>query len=58
LQTIEPIDVAGLSRPNARSWYPVDAADLFGSCSKLESTPEEIESLLQRCGFHQPQQHA
>jgi FADH2 O2-dependent halogenase len=58
LQTIEPIDVAGLSRPNARNWYPVDAADLFGSCSKLESTPEEIESLLQRCGFHQPQQHA
>jgi FADH2 O2-dependent halogenase len=58
LQAIEPIDVAGLSRPNAQSWYPVDAADLLESCSKLESTPEEIESLLQRCGFHQPQQHA
>jgi len=58
LKAIEPIDVAGLSRPNARSWYPVDATDLLESCSKLESTPEEIESLLQRCGFHQPQQHA
>jgi FADH2 O2-dependent halogenase len=57
LRAIEPIDVAGLSRPNARSWYRVDAADLFGSCSKLESTPEEIGSLLQRCGFDQPQQH-
>lgn len=58
LQAIEPIDVAGLSRPNARSWYPVEAADLLGSCTKLESTPEEIESLLQRCGFHQPQPNA
>jgi FADH2 O2-dependent halogenase len=57
-QAIEPIDVAGLSKPNKRSWYPVDAADLLDSCSKLESTPEEIESLLQRCGFHQPQDHA
>jgi tetracycline 7-halogenase / FADH2 O2-dependent halogenase len=58
LKAIEPIDVAGLSRPNARSWYPVDPADLLGSCYKLESTPEEIELLLQRCGFHQPKQPA
>jgi FADH2 O2-dependent halogenase len=56
LHSIEPIDVAGLSKPNARSWYPVDAADLLASCAKLQSTPEEIESLLLRCGFHQPQQ--
>jgi FADH2 O2-dependent halogenase len=58
MRTIEPIDVAGLSKPNTRSCYPIGAADLFASCSKVESTPEEIESLLQRCGFHQPQQHA
>jgi FADH2 O2-dependent halogenase len=57
-RAIEPIDVAGLSKPNARSHYAVDAADLLASCSKVESTPEEIESLLRRCGFHQPQQHA
>jgi tetracycline 7-halogenase / FADH2 O2-dependent halogenase len=56
LKTIEPIDVAGLSKTNARSWYPVEAADLFSSCSKLESTPEEIELLLRRCGFRQPKQ--
>jgi FADH2 O2-dependent halogenase len=55
LHAIEPIDVAGLSKPNARNWYPVDAADLRASCAKLQSTPGEIESLLQRCGFHQPQ---
>jgi FADH2 O2-dependent halogenase len=58
LRAIEPIDVAGLSKPNACSWYPLDAADLLGSCSKLEATPEEIETLLYRCGFYQPQQHA
>ena len=56
LGAIEPIDVAGLRKPNPRSCYPVDTADLLDSCSKLDSTPEEIESLLQRCGFHQPQQ--
>lgn len=58
LQAIEPIDVAGLRKPNTRSWYPVDAADLLASCSKLESTPIEIESLLLRCGFHEPQTHS
>ncbi len=57
LRVIEPIDVAGLCQPNSRSWYPVDAADLLDSCSKLDSTPEEIEALLHRCGFYQPQQH-
>jgi FADH2 O2-dependent halogenase len=56
LRAIEPVDVAGLSKPNPRSWYPVDAADLFASCAKLGSTPEEIEAVLLRCGFYQPQQ--
>jgi FADH2 O2-dependent halogenase len=50
-RTIEPIDVAGLSRPNTRNWYPVDADDLLNGCVKVESTRVEIESLLQRCGF-------
>jgi len=58
LRAIEPIDVAGLCKPNPRSWYPVNAAELLGSCSKLESTPEEIEALLQSCGFYQPQQQS
>ncbi|MGO9438344.1 MAG: NAD(P)/FAD-dependent oxidoreductase [Terracidiphilus sp.] len=58
LRAIEPVDVAGLSKANPRSWYPVDAADLFASCAKLESTQEEIEALLQRCGFYQPQQQS
>jgi FADH2 O2-dependent halogenase len=50
-RTIEPIDVAGLSGPNGRNWYPVDAEDLLNGCAKVESTRVEIESLLQRCGF-------
>ena len=49
--TIEPIDVAGLSRPNGRNWYPVDAEDLLNGCAKVESTRVEIKTLLQRCGF-------
>lgn len=56
VRTIEPIDVVGLSRPNARHWYPVDAADLVASRSKVDASEEEIEALLQRCGFHQPQE--
>lgn len=55
--TVEPIDVAGLSRPNARNWYPVDADDLLQGCAKVASTREEIEALLQRCGFY-PMEHA
>jgi FADH2 O2-dependent halogenase len=58
LRVIEPIDVAGLCKPNPCSCYPVDASDLLDSCSKLDSTLEEIESLLQRCGFNQPQQQS
>jgi tetracycline 7-halogenase / FADH2 O2-dependent halogenase len=51
LRVIEPIDVAGLSRPNAKNWYPVDVDDLLGARAKVDATDEEIQSLLQRCGF-------
>lgn len=51
-RAIEPIDVAGLSNPNARNWYPVDGDDLLNGCAKVNSTREEIEALLQRCGFY------
>lgn len=50
--TIEPIDVAGLSKLNSRNWYPVDADDLLNNCAKVDSTRAEIEELLQRCGFY------
>ena len=56
LKAIEPIDVAGLSKPNPRNWYPVDADDLLQAHAKVHATKEEIESLLQQCGFYAPQQ--
>jgi FADH2 O2-dependent halogenase len=50
-RAIEPIDVAELSGPNARNWYPVHAEDLLEGCAKVEATREDVESLLDRCGF-------
>jgi FADH2 O2-dependent halogenase len=50
-KAIEPIDVAGLSKGNVNNWYPVDADDLRRAAYKVEATPEEIEDLLQLCGF-------
>jgi tetracycline 7-halogenase / FADH2 O2-dependent halogenase len=50
-QTIEPINVAGLSNPQRRNWYPVDANDLLNSAAKLQSTEPQISQLLERCGF-------
>jgi FADH2 O2-dependent halogenase len=55
---IERIDVAGLSKPNPRNWYPVDADDLLASCAKVDATPLEVAALLQRCGFYPADQTA
>ena len=52
LRAIEPFDVAGLRQPNKKGWYPVDAEDLLRSASKVEATYDEIETLLQSCGFY------
>lgn len=51
-KAIEPINVAGLADPCRRNWYPVDASDLLASAHKLGATREDIEQLLDRCGFH------
>jgi FADH2 O2-dependent halogenase len=51
-QAIEPINIAGLSNPQRRNWYPVDANDLLNSAAKLESTPHQISQLLHRSGFY------
>jgi tetracycline 7-halogenase / FADH2 O2-dependent halogenase len=50
-RAIEPINVAGLSNPQRRNWYPVDANDLLNSAAKLQSTEPQISQLLERCGF-------
>lgn len=50
-RTIEPFDVAGLLDRSRRDWYPVRAEDLLTNASKLEASIEEIDRLLERCGF-------
>ena len=52
LKTIEPLDVARLSHTDRRGWYPVHAEDLLGSAAKVQATREEIEHLLESCGFY------
>lgn len=53
LQTIDPIDVAGLCNRQRRNWYPVDADDLIRSAHKVDATREDVIHLLQSCGFYQ-----
>jgi tetracycline 7-halogenase / FADH2 O2-dependent halogenase len=48
---IEPINVAGLGRRDRRNWYPVEADDMLNAASKLDSSRDEVQSLLKRCGF-------
>ncbi|MBI1923466.1 tryptophan 7-halogenase [Candidatus Poribacteria bacterium] len=43
---IEPINVAGLSDPSRRNWYPVDARDLLSAAGKLGANEAEIQQLL------------
>ncbi|MGH9592608.1 MAG: NAD(P)/FAD-dependent oxidoreductase, partial [Bryobacteraceae bacterium] len=51
LSLIEPINVAGLGKPERRNWYPVDARDLLDAAVKLGAAKDEIAELLRRCGF-------
>jgi FADH2 O2-dependent halogenase len=50
-RAIDPINIAGLCNASRHNWYPVDARDLLAGAHKLESTEEEINQLLARCGF-------
>ncbi|WP_446743348.1 NAD(P)/FAD-dependent oxidoreductase [Silvibacterium acidisoli] len=52
MQTIEPIDVAGLCRADRNNWYPVDAKDLLDAAHKVDSNRKEIQELLNSCGFY------
>jgi tetracycline 7-halogenase / FADH2 O2-dependent halogenase len=51
LRAIEPFNIAGLGLRNHRNWYPVDAEDLLQGASKVGADREEINRLLDRCGF-------
>jgi FADH2 O2-dependent halogenase len=52
LRAIDPIDVAGLTTPDRRNWYPVEAEDLLQAAHKLDATSDEIHAMLARCGFN------
>ena len=52
-RAIEPFDTAGLLDRTRRDWYPVLAADLLASSSKLAATPGEITAMLERTGMLQ-----
>jgi tetracycline 7-halogenase / FADH2 O2-dependent halogenase len=51
LRAIEPINLAGLGEKSRQNWYPVEAEDLLRSAHKIGASYEEIQLLLQRCGF-------
>lgn len=50
-ETLQPVDVTGLSDRARRDWYPVAARDLFTAAPKLGVGEKEIRELLARCGF-------
>ena len=50
-ETVAPINIAGLCDPKKRHWYGVETADLLAGASQLESTPEAIQAMLQKCGL-------
>ena len=50
-RAIEPFDTAGLLNPSRKDWYPVLAEDLISNRAKLNATADEVERLLERCGF-------
>lgn len=51
VQTIEPINIAGLGNAQRHNWYPVEADDLLCAAGKVEATRDEVSQLLARCGF-------
>ena len=53
-RAIEPFDTAGLLDRTRRDWYPVLPADLLGAAAKLDATVDEVQRLLERCGFVRP----
>jgi FADH2 O2-dependent halogenase len=51
-RAIEPFDVAGLLDRSRRDWYPVLAEDLLANACKLQASVDDVDRLLERCGFH------
>jgi FADH2 O2-dependent halogenase len=47
---IEPWNLAGFADPQRKNWYPVNSEDLIRAASKIESSCEEVASMLKKCG--------
>jgi FADH2 O2-dependent halogenase len=50
-EAIAPYDVAGLGDRSREDRYPVRAEDLLAAAPRLGARPQELEALLERCGF-------
>ena len=48
---IEPFDTAGLLDRARNDWYPVRADDLRANAHKLDATADEVQRMLESCGF-------
>jgi FADH2 O2-dependent halogenase len=48
---IEPFDTAGLLDRARADWYPVRADDLRANAHKLDATVDEVQRMLESCGF-------
>jgi hypothetical protein len=48
---IEPFDTAGLLDRARNHWYPVRADDLRANAHKLDATVDEVQRMLESCGF-------
>jgi hypothetical protein len=51
LTAIEAVDVAGLSDLSRRNSYGVFASDLRNAAHKVNATVDDINAMLERCGF-------
>lgn len=50
-RAIAPVNVAGLSDPARRHWYPCLASDLLAGAPKLGASERDVTAMLARCGF-------
>ncbi|HAB19818.1 MAG TPA: tryptophan 7-halogenase [Verrucomicrobiota bacterium] len=53
VQTIDPVNVAGLCETSKRNWYGVDWADLVAARDKLDASAAEVDALRIRLGIPQ-----
>lgn len=54
-RAIEPFELAGLMKSEAQHWYPASALPMLEGAAKVGVSPAEMQSMLDRVGFHQAQ---